>query len=69
MQNIKAISLFLAVQLPKEQVKGIMSLIGTQFLTFLIIVHKNKCRFWNAETKLNNIGIFRKNGIWKFDLI
>ena len=38
----------------------------TEFLMFLkynywgfLVVHENKCHFWNAETKLDNIGMLQ----------
>ena len=58
MQNIKSIFSFLAVQLPKNQVKVMTSLLETLFLAFHFgVLHKNKWCFWNPETKLDKIGM------------
>ena len=44
-QNLKAISLFLAMQWPKTQVRVMTSLFETQFLAFLIAVQENESHF------------------------
>ena len=63
MPSIKAMSLFLAVQLPpKKTVKMTMSHFETHFLAFLL-VPKNKRRLWNPDTKLNNIGMFLQENL------
>ena len=38
------------------------------FRAFLIVVHQNKCHFWNPEAKLDNIGIFQNENFVFGDL-
>ena len=51
----------------KKQVKVVTLLLKAQLLAFLIIVHENKRRFFNPETKVANTGMFFVKKV-KFDL-
>ena len=54
------VSLFFAVQWPKDQVKVMTSLFETPLLAFLIVVCQNKCYFLVTWDKIANIGMFLK---------
>ena len=52
-QYFKPISLFLAVQWTKNQLKVITSSSETQLLKFITVLRPNKLHFWNPETELD----------------
>ena len=58
--DFKTISLFLAMQLTKNRQRWWRHFFWNAFLTFLIVVHRNKWHVWDPETKLDKIGMFCK---------